>query len=92
MKILITGGTGLIGTAMQESLQKKGHQITIVSRNPLQTIPGVSFISWDLDPLTKRIGGYGCSREFGRRKLGRIQSLHHTLDKKSQRRNHQQPH
>jgi len=55
MKILITGGTGLIGTAMQESLQKKGHQITIVSRNPLQTIPGVSFISWDLDPLTREL-------------------------------------
>lgn len=51
MNILITGGTGLIGSALKQSLQKKGHQITIVSRNPQQIVPGVRLISWDLDRL-----------------------------------------
>jgi len=55
MKILITGGTGLIGTALGESLQKEGHQITIVSRNPHQIVPGVRLISWDLDQLTTEL-------------------------------------
>ena len=57
MNILITGGTGLIGTALRESLQEKGHQITIVSRNPQQIVPGVRLISWDLDPLITELEG-----------------------------------
>jgi len=55
MKIIITGGTGLIGTALSQSLQKKGHQITIVSRNPQQLLPGVRIISWDLNPLINEL-------------------------------------
>ena len=57
MNILITGGTGLIGTALKESLQEKGHQITIVSRNPQQIVPGARLISWDLDPLITELEG-----------------------------------
>ena len=32
MHILITGGTGLIGTALCEALLAEGHQLTILSR------------------------------------------------------------
>ncbi len=34
MNILITGGTGFIGTALTNSLIRKGHQLTVLSRDP----------------------------------------------------------
>ena len=34
MKILMTGGTGLIGSQLCDALLRAGHQITILSRNP----------------------------------------------------------
>lgn len=34
MKILITGGTGLIGTPLTQKLISLGHQITVLSRSP----------------------------------------------------------
>jgi len=34
MNILITGGTGFIGTALTKSLIRKGHQLTVLSRDP----------------------------------------------------------
>ena len=33
-KILITGGTGLIGKQLQKKLQDKSYEIVILSRNP----------------------------------------------------------
>jgi uncharacterized protein len=56
MKILITGGTGLIGTALRQSLQEKGHQVIIVSRNPQQRITGTKIIPWDLEILKSELG------------------------------------
>jgi uncharacterized protein (TIGR01777 family) len=54
MNVLITGGTGFIGSALTGSLAQQGHQVTVLSRNP-HTIarrcgPGVK----ELDSL-KRI-------------------------------------
>ena len=37
MKIIITGGTGLIGQALAEDLAKDGHEVIILSRNPKPT-------------------------------------------------------
>lgn len=50
MRIVITGGTGLIGQALVNHLAGDGHQVVIVSRNPRQKgpLPGnVSFARWD---------------------------------------------
>ena len=55
MQILITGGTGLIGTALRQSLQNNGHQVVIVSRSTQQILPGVKIISWDLENLISEI-------------------------------------
>ena len=34
MKILITGGTGFIGSALTRSLTEQGYDVTVLSRNP----------------------------------------------------------
>ena len=50
MKILITGGTGLIGQALTKELLAKGHQVTILSRNPQKyqaDMPDVAFVAWN---------------------------------------------
>ncbi|MDX1993954.1 MAG: TIGR01777 family oxidoreductase [bacterium] len=50
MRVVITGGTGLIGKALTKSLATDGHHVVVVSRNPRQTEPlpaTVSFQAWD---------------------------------------------
>ena len=36
MHIFITGGTGLIGTALVKTLIRQGHDVMVLSRNPLK--------------------------------------------------------
>jgi len=50
MRIIITGGTGLIGKALAHSLAKDGHEIIILSRNKNKTagLPGSArVVEWD---------------------------------------------
>ena len=49
MHILISGGSGFIGTALTDSLLADGHQVVILTRNPQKTRinEGVEFISWE---------------------------------------------
>jgi len=52
MKIVITGGTGLIGTALTKSLGHDGHEVVVVSRSPRQRGPmpeTVTFAEWDAE-------------------------------------------
>ncbi|AWX13341.1 TIGR01777 family protein [Mergibacter septicus] len=37
MKIFLTGGSGFIGRALVQTLLAEGHQLTLLSRNPLKT-------------------------------------------------------
>jgi uncharacterized protein (TIGR01777 family) len=49
--ILITGGSGMVGTRLTEILIEKGHEVIILSRKPLpanQLPRGVTHAKWDL--------------------------------------------
>ncbi|KAA3661156.1 MAG: TIGR01777 family protein [Chloroflexi bacterium] len=49
MRVIITGGTGLIGSKLSASLAKDGHEVIILSRNPAKhALPtGVRAEKWD---------------------------------------------
>ncbi|HXF61291.1 MAG TPA: TIGR01777 family oxidoreductase [Caldilineaceae bacterium] len=50
MRVIITGGTGLIGRALCDSLAADGHDIIVLTRNPARPVPlpgGVQLVQWD---------------------------------------------
>ncbi len=50
MRIIITGGTGLIGSALASNLGRDNHHVVILSRNPNevnQITPNVEVVAWD---------------------------------------------
>jgi uncharacterized protein (TIGR01777 family) len=50
--VIITGGTGLIGTALSKYLVSRGFQVIILSRKPKahsSSSPGISFAAWNVD-------------------------------------------
>ena len=49
MKIIITGGSGLIGRAFSTEVVRKNHEIIVLSRDPskFQSSKGISFVGWD---------------------------------------------
>jgi len=53
MNILITGGTGFIGSELRDMLLQKGHYLTIITRSPKEyddeKAKNQQFISWDDD-------------------------------------------
>lgn len=48
MRVIITGGTGLIGSALAKSLLADGHEVIVLSRNPgsAKIQPGVRIENW----------------------------------------------
>ena len=58
MRVLITGGTGLIGRALSATLVTDGHDVTVLSRDPIETLSmpdGVLLYRWD----AKSADGWG---------------------------------
>lgn len=50
MRVIITGGTGLIGKELANSLATDGHEVIVLSRNKHKTsglAPGVRVVEWD---------------------------------------------
>ena len=47
MKILLIGGTGVMGTCLAENLQQMGHQVMITSRSHHESIGSISY--WQCD-------------------------------------------
>ena len=50
MKVIVAGGTGLIGKALTESLIKDGHEVIVLSRSaapPAGFPPEARFVKWD---------------------------------------------
>jgi uncharacterized protein (TIGR01777 family) len=50
MKVIIAGGTGLIGRQLTKELAKNGYEVVILSRNPGKVISlpkGVEVVAWD---------------------------------------------
>jgi len=58
MRVIITGGSGLVGRALTESLAKDGHEVIILTRNPqkVKDLPaGARAVAWD----GRTAGGWG---------------------------------
>jgi uncharacterized protein (TIGR01777 family) len=50
MRVIITGGTGLIGRTLAEQMSAEGHEVIVLSRNPSRAkgfSPGVRLVAWD---------------------------------------------
>lgn len=53
--VIITGGTGLIGTALSKFLVSRGIEVIILTRNPksqVSSIPGISYAGWNVEEQT----------------------------------------
>ncbi|ARF16863.1 TIGR01777 family oxidoreductase [Sporosarcina ureae] len=49
MRVVITGGTGFIGTILTDKLKEKGHEVVIFTRKPSSKHDGVHYIQWLTD-------------------------------------------
>lgn len=58
MRILISGGSGLIGTRLTKRLTKRGDEVVILTRNAnrLATDDQVTFVEWDGKTVPDRVG------------------------------------
>jgi uncharacterized protein (TIGR01777 family) len=52
MRVLITGGTGLIGQSLVSKLVADGHEVIVLSRSPEKKrdlVPGAQIVGWDAE-------------------------------------------
>lgn len=54
MKVVITGGTGLVGSRMVSRLRADGHQIGVFSRSPESATEGLEMLAWPPDARGKK--------------------------------------
>ena len=54
MKIIVTGGTGLVGAALVSHLVEKGHEIHVLTRSVLNTPPSSNVIYHEWDPKNSK--------------------------------------
>ena len=46
MRVVISGGTGFVGTALTALLKKQGHDVIILTRGDSKTQDGVQYVQW----------------------------------------------
>jgi uncharacterized protein (TIGR01777 family) len=46
MKVLIAGGSGMLGKRISQKLLEKGHEVAWLSRNPKKTIENINVFTW----------------------------------------------
>ena len=59
--VLITGGTGLIGTALSKMLVEKGYHVIILTRhiaNAKSNKPGIEYAEWDIENQTMDVNAF----------------------------------
>ena len=49
MKVVITGGTGLVGSRLISRLRADGHQVGVFSRSTRASVNGVEYLTWPAD-------------------------------------------
>jgi len=49
MKVVITGGTGLVGSRLISRLRADGHQVGVFSRSTRTSVNGVEYLTWPAD-------------------------------------------
>jgi NAD dependent epimerase/dehydratase family enzyme len=47
MKVVVAGGSGMIGTAICQALAADGHEVVILTRKVGRPTPGVRAVAWD---------------------------------------------
>jgi hypothetical protein len=47
MKVVITGGTGYVGTALSRALVAAGHEVVVLTRGPSGSTAGVRAVTWN---------------------------------------------
>lgn len=57
MKVVMAGGTGLIGSALAKSLISDGHEVSIISRHPATVQRPYHALSWDESSLIEGLEG-----------------------------------
>ncbi len=55
MKILLTGGTGFIGSQLVKELVLSGHELIILSRNKHENKNSITFIPWESEILKQAV-------------------------------------
>ena len=58
MKLLITGGTGFIGTPLCQALARHGHELLVLTRYPTRPSleRSVRFLSWEASEWKRTFG------------------------------------
>ena len=73
MNILLTGGTGFIGTHLVPALLKAGHQVTILSRSAKQDpAKKVDYLAWNGKEMPFGIGLYDVVINLAGASIGRL--------------------
>jgi uncharacterized protein (TIGR01777 family) len=59
MKLLVSGGTGFIGSALCRAFSQQGHELMVLTRRPDRqpAQPGVTFVPWESGGWSQQLGG-----------------------------------